>query len=96
MKTIESSLAEYVEVLASSLDNTKHANDRSVYEKHLAVAARMLVAASKENGIKELREIVAEERRSFGWSFLSGEEGERAERAFNHLANLVEAVNEAR
>lgn len=95
MKTIETSLAEYVEILADSLDNTKYTNDRAVYEKHLAVAARMFLAIRRDNGTEELRELVEQERRSFGWSYLSGEEGVKAEKAFNSFAKLVEGSSGA-
>lgn len=50
----------------------------------------MFAAATDETDPEALPALVASERRAYGWSYLSGEEGERVECAFNTLATLVE------
>lgn len=42
--------------------------------------------------IDDLKELVAAERRAFGWGYLSGAEGEAAERAFDNFAKHVEST----
>jgi hypothetical protein len=92
MKTneLKSALAEYVDVLGRSAEQTHRAEDRSPYQQHLAAAALMFAALEKHESIEKLKELVASERHSYGWYFLSGPEGEAAESAFNEFANLVE------
>jgi hypothetical protein len=43
--------------------------------------------------IDELRELVAGERHSYGWGYLSYAEGAAAEKAFHQFATIVEATN---
>ena len=49
----------------------------------------MFKAISHDRSLEDLRSIVRRERHSFGWSFLSGEEGHQAEAAFNTFATLL-------
>jgi hypothetical protein len=74
-------LAEYIGVLSASLEKTKHAQDRSAYEQHLAAAASIFQSLRQSN-FHQARQQVASEKRNFGWSFLPGEEGRAAEAAF--------------
>ena len=83
-------LAKYVRVLSDASDQTTHSEDRPKYQAHLAAAARMFVAAFEASTSDELRRLVDSERHSFGWAYLSGDPGERAEEAFNEFAMLVE------
>jgi hypothetical protein len=87
---LESALAEYVDELCQSADRTHRAEDRPQYQAHLAEAARMFGALRHERALDELRSIVARERHAYGWSFLSDDEGRRAEAAFAAFATLVE------
>jgi len=74
-------LAEYIGVLSASLEKTKHTQDRSAYERHLAAAASIFQSLRQSN-FEQARQQVASEKRIFGWSFLPGEEGKAAEAAF--------------
>jgi hypothetical protein len=84
-------LAAYIKVLAESADATQYAEARPKYESHLAAAARMF-AELHGNRPDELRRLVNEERHSYGWAFLSGNEGARAEGAFTALAAAIDRV----
>jgi hypothetical protein len=81
-------LADYVAVLAASAHLNTRKDDRQLYEMHLARAALMFVAAHGHDG-HELLRLIEEERRGYGWSFLPGDEGDRAETAFNTFADAM-------
>jgi hypothetical protein len=83
-------LAKYLAVLATSADRTNYAEDRILYQQHLAVAAKMLAAIYSDQSLAALRTLVAEERRAFGLSYLSGEPGKLAENSFNEFSAFVE------
>lgn len=87
---LETALADYVDELCKSADQTHRAEDRPRYQTHLAEAARMFRAVRQTRSLAELRSIVARERHNYGWSFLSNEEGRRAEAAFEAFATRVE------
>ena len=82
-------LAAYTAALIASADTTHRAEDRVLYEHHLAVAARMFVAAHRDPMGRALRQLVEDERRSYGRSFLSDSEGDRVESAFHAFAEFV-------
>jgi hypothetical protein len=82
-------LAEYISVLSTSLEKTKHAQDRSAYTGHLAAAASIFQSLRQSN-FQKTRQQVASEERNFGRSFLSGEEGSAAEAAFVRFKELFE------
>jgi hypothetical protein len=84
-------LAKYITVLAECADRTHRAEDRPMYAKHLAAAARMLPAIQEGARVRSLASLVADEKRAFGWSYLSDAEGDAAERAFGEFADLVES-----
>jgi hypothetical protein len=85
-------LAEYVAILGKSAADTKWANDRPLYQRHLAEAALMFVAIEKDESLEKLRSLVSLERHTYGTGFLSGDEGSAAESAFNKFAKLVETT----
>ncbi len=89
--TLQDALSEYIIVLAKSADSTTLANDRPLYDRHLAQAARIF-ADLRAGNISSARERVALERRGFGTSFLAGSEGEAAEQAWDVFASLVEST----
>lgn len=91
MNQVLIALAEYVATLDKSSKQTTRAEDRVRYEQHLATSARMFEAIQRR-AVDELKELVASERRVFGWGYLSGPEGEAAERAFNNFAKHVEST----
>jgi len=80
-------------VLTASAAETKHESDRKRYAQHLEAAALMSEAISLVDSLEELAEIVAIERRSYGWDYLSADCGERAESAFHAFASYVEALH---
>lgn len=88
---IVEALVRYVAVLSESAARTRWADDRPQYERHLAAAARMFVACWQDPSLARLRSLVAEERRSYGWAYLSDAEGDRAEAAFDKFAKQVES-----
>ena len=90
-EALQDALAEYVGVLAKSADSTTQANDRNLYQLHLAEAARIF-AELRAGDLDAVRERVAGERRGFGWSYLTGPEGEAAERAWHAFASRVEST----
>ena len=91
MRDLKNALAQYVRVLADSAGSTTYANDRNLYQAHLAEAARIF-ADLQEGHLDSVRGRIAGERRAFGWSFLAGPEGEAAERAWHAFASLVEST----
>ncbi len=92
MGRIEDKLAEYIAILASSEERTRHANERPMYTRHLAMAAVMFSDFHNTGSLAKLREHVQTERRSYGWSHLTGPEGAEAEKAFDQFARLVECA----
>ena len=90
MEQLKGALANYIAVLESSAAKSHRAEDRGRYQQHLASAALMFVAVEKQRSLEKLKELVASERRSFGWGYLDGSEGKTAEAAFNDFAKLVE------
>ena len=90
---LENLLARYIEVLSTSATDTSRAEDRPRYEHHLAEAARMFSVLRLGKNLDALKRIVADERRSFGWSYLSGDSGKAAERAFDDFAKQVEGTS---
>jgi len=83
-------LAAYIRVLAESADVTHHTEDRTKYQSHLAAAARIFAALHGSPTDDEVRRLIEEERRNYGWAFLSGNEGDRAEAAFTAFAEAIE------
>lgn len=85
-------LEGYVSVLCTSADTCSRTEDRPLYEKHLAAAARMFLALRRDPSLREITTIVAEERHGYGWSYLSAECGSRAETAFARFAEIVDRL----
>jgi hypothetical protein len=78
-------VATYIDALAHSRDECTRSEDRLAYTKHLAAAAEMSAAAHSDD-LPKLLALVASEGHGFGWSYLSGEAGAKAERAFSQPA----------
>jgi hypothetical protein len=94
MATLIDALAQYIEVLSRSAQATTRAEDRSTYTGHLAAAAKIF-ACLHSGRLSEAKEIVSEQRRSYGWGFLSGDEGSAASTAFDRFATIVESSHAA-
>lgn len=92
MDDLLDALSRYVSVLARSAQQTHRAEDRQTYTQHLAAAAAMFVAVHSDR-IDDLRALVASERHSYGWGYLSDAEGSAAERAFDEFARKIEGTN---
>ena len=91
MNQMLANLSQYTATLLKCADETTRAEDRNVYMQHLAANARMFVAAYQGQHAS-LMEMVASERRAFGWGYLSGTEGSAAERAFDQFAKTIETT----
>jgi hypothetical protein len=63
--------------------------EKSLYALHQK-ALDELENSMRKNAREDALRIVQGERRAFGWSFLSGDLGNQAERAFNTLAAELE------
>lgn len=92
MHSLRHALADYITSLEAGAAQTHRAEDRARYQQHLAAAALMFAAVEKHKSIEKLKELVASERRSYGWDFLEGSEGKYVEDAFNVFAKLVETA----
>ena len=64
--------------------------EQSLYALHTQQLHQLNTLLSSAPDPKAIHEFVAEERRAFGRSFLSGEHGGRIERAFHELASALE------
>jgi hypothetical protein len=52
----------------------------------------MFAALEERDPIDRLRDVVASERRAYGWHMLSGEVGAATEQAFSTLAGFIDAL----
>lgn len=91
MQNVLSALAKYISVLDASLSRTTYASERPLYTLHLAQAAVLFSLVQRGASPEAVREKFAEEERAFGWSYLSGSEGEKAEAAFQAVVQTIDA-----
>lgn len=89
MATLINALAQYIEVLSRSAQATTRAEDRSTYTSHLAAAAEIFVCLHSGR-LSEAKILVSDQRRAYGWGYLSGDEGSAATTAFDRFASMVE------
>lgn len=82
-------LATYIAALSSALERTHRAEDRSRYRDHLATAA-LVFERLQQGDLVSAKQLLSDERRSFGWDFLDGEAGASAESAFSRFADFIE------
>lgn len=87
-------LSAYAETLKRAADATTVAQERPRYSQHLATTALMFSAAHRRSSA-DIRRLVEDERRSFGWDYLSGDGGSQAESAFDRVASFVESFDDA-
>ena len=92
MNKIEEALVSYVSVLAEGSAGTHHAANRPRYERHLAQAALMFLALCGKKTREDLKSIVKQERHSFGWDMMEGDDGKATEAAFDAFAKQVEGA----
>ena len=67
---------------------TRRAEDRPQYQAHLADAARLFLAIHDGND-DEVQRLIAAEDHNFGWSYLSGVEGERTYAAWTTFSTSM-------
>jgi len=94
LDALETALAEYIAELCLSADQSRRSEDRSLYQAHLAEAARMFKALRHDVSVSELAAVVERERKTYAWSHLA-DDGRRAEAAFENFAALVDRENQA-
>jgi hypothetical protein len=88
MTTVEEALIAYIDALRAARSATRRPEERQFCLNRLAAAAEMF-AFFRSGDQTALLRIVEDERRSFGWSYLSGAQGEAAERTFARFAATV-------
>ncbi len=84
-------LSQYREALAAA-EVAAPESERSLITSHGAALAALTELLTDGAADEAILSLVRSERRSFGWSFLSGSAGEAAERAFHALALEVERL----
>lgn len=92
MNDLRDELASYVGVLSESAGSTTRAEDRALYMQHLAASALVFFLLQNKTPEPTLKKWVEDERRAFGWSFLTGAEGKATEAAFQRFAADVESI----
>ena len=75
-------IANYVLDLQKGLSETRHAEDRSIYQHYLAEAAVMLAKAVKETDIEEMSKLVQTHERLWGHTWLQDEVFKNASKSF--------------
>jgi len=65
-------------------------NERSLYEIHLAALDDIERSLALKENVEEIAIQIQRERRSHGWSYLSGQEGSLATGTFHDLATAIE------
>jgi len=94
MATLLDALAQYVDVLSRASHATTRAEDRTTYASHLAAAAEIF-SCLHSGRLSDAKAIVGDQRRAYGWGYLSGDEGATATTAFDRFASIIEASNAA-
>lgn len=89
---LERELAHYIAALDASAEACTRAEDRVVYQAHLAAAARMFAALSPPVAQAKFLSLVQSEVEAYGRGFLSGTAGEQAESAFQTFASAARGV----
>jgi hypothetical protein len=85
-------LTEYISVLPTSMEKTKHAQDRSADVEHLAAAALILQSLHQSN-FQCASQQVARKQRQFGWFILAQRRRQRRRSRFRTLGKIVEPKN---
>lgn len=76
MEEIFEKLTDYTLALKEELESTSEANERSLLTGRLAAAAEMYAVLHSTNDVSEIQELVQNEVRAHGWSFIAGSCGE--------------------
>jgi hypothetical protein len=82
-------VAQYSEAL-SAAQQLAPVSEQSLYALHKKELERLNAFVSSGASAQVIAAHIARERRTFGWSFLSGTHGARVEHAFHDLASALE------
>lgn len=84
-------LADYVSALEQASCSAHQPQDWLKRQQHLASASQMFSAIVKKDSRLKLKELVTNERLSFGWEHKSGGLWKEAESALDIFASMVES-----
>jgi len=82
---IEEKLGRYVRELEEALAADEMAENRSRYRRHLEAALAMQQALQHGKAPNEFVELIRSEIHSYGWDYISGPVGERAEASWQEF-----------
>ena len=82
-------LANYRAALLNGLKSAPK-SERALYEIHLSGLDEIEKSLALKENVEETALQIWRERRSHGWSYLSGQEGSLASNLFHEIATLVE------
>jgi len=88
MNRIPALIEEYQAALRAWAPTTLQ--ESTLLAEHEASLQRLMSLLAESDAHQAMCELIEQERRSYGWSFLSGMQGEKVEQAFNTLANAIE------
>jgi hypothetical protein len=94
MEEITNKLADYILVLSEALEKDNYANNRPMYTKHLAAGAVMLALLQKNKNLAEIVDLVKQENRNYGWSYIKGPYGEIIGTAWEEFLNTANIGDE--
>jgi hypothetical protein len=80
MEDILNKLTGYTFALRDALERTNETNERPKITRHMAAAAEMYALLHMHQTSEAIAHIVEVENRIHGWSYLSGETGEKVQR----------------
>ena len=82
-------ISAYREALEGALE-IDHSQERIHYLRHKEILDELESLLANSANTESIQTLLGKERRSFGWTYLSGDHGSRVESAFNALANGFE------
>lgn len=82
---LNSALTQYITALRRCAAADTHTGNRAHYARHLGAAAKMQAALREPPDARGFETLVNAERRAWGWTFLPGAEGARADHAWNRF-----------
>ena len=80
MEDILNKLTGYTFALRDALERTNETNERPKITRHMAAAAEMYALLHMHQTSEAIAHIVEVENRIHGWSYLSGETGEKVQK----------------
>ena len=86
--TLQALIDAYQSALLSGLPASP--SESTLYAAHDASLQKLKALLTEAGNQQAIAELLAHERRGFGWSFLSGTHGKIVEEAFNALASALE------